>query len=133
MVRRLALEPHILNRYVSLYGSGACRLPCPPTTYSVKSSHWGPRLKRGGLGKIDMLLFLWLESSDITHRLIVLCTSRADSSPSSPGVPRARAGSSPALDSTRVGSSLLAPSSWRLEQGSNRRPRADSTLLKSPD
>ena len=59
---------------------------------------------------------------------VVLCTSRADSSP---GVPRARAGSSPALDSTRVGSSLLAPSSWRLEQGSTSRlePLGDSSRL----
>ena len=59
------------------------------------------------------------------------CSSRAGSSPSSPGVPRARAGSSPALDSTRVGSSLLAPSSWRLEQGSTSRvePLGDSSRL----
>ena len=59
---------------------------------------------------------------------LVLCTSRADSST---GVPWARAGSSPALDSTRVGSSLLASSSWLFEQGftSQIEPLRDSSRL----
>ena len=61
---------------------------------------------------------------------VVLCTSRAGSSPSSPGVPRARVRSSPGLDSARVRSSLLAArQSWRLEGLGGRRCYVDTVVV----
>ena len=54
-------------------------------------------------------------------------SSRAGSSPSSPGVPRARVRSSPGLDSARVHSSLLAArESWRAPSLRGRRCCAPS-------
>ena len=61
--------------------------------------------------------------------LLVLCTSRAGSSPSSPGVPRDRVRLSPGLDSARVRSGLLAArGSWRLE-GLGGRRRCVGTIV----